>query len=63
MDDTGEMWTGDEFNGVSSNLHRQESEEGVGLRPNDKLGSFRTTAEFLLVSRKPRMIPWLTGSP
>lgn len=34
---------------------------GLGLKRGDELGCFRTTAAFLLVTRKPLMILELTG--
>lgn len=60
---TEELWgKGGDFIGVSSNLWRQEEVNwGVGFE--DELGSFRTRAAFLLVTRKPLMIPGLTGYP
>lgn len=55
---------GGDFIGVSSSNHfRQEkSTGGLGLkRGGDELGSFRTTAMYLLVTRKPLMIPGTSG--
>lgn len=42
----------------------RKSDLGLGMeKGGDEIGSFRTTAEFLLVTHKPLMIPGLTGYP